>query len=578
MIGPSSGAAGDMAEGQCQAVPSKRKVFDDLDIDSFCEEVCQTSRKRYLQELETPVELIASNEIIANTTLFSPMSAEDAIEESPVARLEVLLVNGTNCTWTTVSELEQQQQQQQQNLELPTSSSSTSSSSSSSSTSSSVSCVERQRQYAFQEAYVVEQTHYVEPTVSVNYWEPVAEPATSIVTAGVQQQNKDTASDHHNHHHHHQHQHQHQQQQQFEDQENGNLSWLLDFKLDSFIEAADDRSTAGSVALKDNHCGNKSKLNGRPHGSNYTGDVRRGHSNHDSSSAYRQDSNHTTYLANGTDNRNLPPSRANGGPKKPPFTYTELIEHALQERGELTVSAIYQWISEHFPYYKSNDDRWKNSVRHNLSINPHFRKGSKAPHGAGHLWAIANRNDCSPRPLAVNGLTIPTRQTVKQDSNESGRNGNIVSEIIAMDEVEAATASITQQNSEEETDVLNSVTLEHSAEQILNGIKREVEVQYLVPMMVSSGDHDANQQSQQPTQTELQCSFKESDFLNPVSKEVVAEECGLISEGYLVTDLNPNTLGLNVVDPEIIGSENLFGEELSFQFYELTSPSQLQSA
>lgn len=63
-----------------------------------------------------------------------------------------------------------------------------------------------------------------------------------------------------------------------------------------------------------------------------------------------------------------------------------------------------------------------------------------------------------------------------------------------------------------------------------------------------------------------------------MSKEVVAEECGLVSEGYLVTDLNPNSLGLNVVDPEIIGSENLFGEELSFQFYELTSPSQLQSA
>lgn len=63
-----------------------------------------------------------------------------------------------------------------------------------------------------------------------------------------------------------------------------------------------------------------------------------------------------------------------------------------------------------------------------------------------------------------------------------------------------------------------------------------------------------------------------------MSKEVVAEECGLISEGYLVTDLNPNALGLNVVDPELIGSENLFGEELSFQFYELTSPSQLQSA
>lgn len=49
--------------------------------------------------------------------------------------------------------------------------------------------------------------------------------------------------------------------------------------------------------------------------------------------------------------------------------------------------------SEHFPFYKQNDDRWKNSVRHNLSINPHFRKGSKAVHGAGHLWTIAQKDD-----------------------------------------------------------------------------------------------------------------------------------------------------------------------------------------
>lgn len=33
------------------------------------------------------------------------------------------------------------------------------------------------------------------------------------------------------------------------------------------------------------------------------------------------------------------------GARKPPFTYTELIEHALREKGELTVSGIYQWIS-----------------------------------------------------------------------------------------------------------------------------------------------------------------------------------------------------------------------------------------
>lgn len=80
-----------------------------------------------------------------------------------------------------------------------------------------------------------------------------------------------------------------------------------------------------------------------------------------------------------------------------------------------------------------------------------------------------------------------------------------------MDEVEAATASIAQPNSEEDADdILNSVTLEHSAEQILNGIKREVEVQYLVPMMVTNNDSETNQQNQQTTQAELQCPFKES--------------------------------------------------------------------
>lgn len=47
---------------------------------------------------------------------------------------------------------------------------------------------------------------------------------------------------------------------------------------------------------------------------------------------------------------------------------------------------------ETFPYYKSWDDRWKNSVRHNLSINPYFRKGTKARQGSGHLWTV-NKSD-----------------------------------------------------------------------------------------------------------------------------------------------------------------------------------------
>lgn len=78
-----------------------------------------------------------------------------------------------------------------------------------------------------------------------------------------------------------------------------------------------------------------------------------------------------------------------------------------------------------------------------------------------------------------------------------------------IDEVEAATASITQQPSEEETEsIVNSVTLEHCAEQILSGIKKEVEVQYLVPMMMSNNENDSTQTGQ-ATQ-ELHFPVKES--------------------------------------------------------------------
>lgn len=76
-----------------------------------------------------------------------------------------------------------------------------------------------------------------------------------------------------------------------------------------------------------------------------------------------------------------------------------LIQKKNNQRHLHNYITLFVFISEHFPYYKSNDDRWKNSVRHNLSINPHFRKGSKAPHGAGHLWAIASQEEGKPRHL-----------------------------------------------------------------------------------------------------------------------------------------------------------------------------------
>ena len=43
---------------------------------------------------------------------------------------------------------------------------------------------------------------------------------------------------------------------------------------------------------------------------------------------------------------------------KPPYTYTELIEQALSEKGPLTVAEIYRWIS--WVSSRSNSFRWQN--------------------------------------------------------------------------------------------------------------------------------------------------------------------------------------------------------------------------
>ena len=77
---------------------------------------------------------------------------------------------------------------------------------------------------------------------------------------------------------------------------------------------------------------------------------------------------------------------------KPNYTYTDLITLALRDKTSLTVSEIYQWITDNFPYYKAEDDRWKNSVRHNLSMNPNFRKGGRAKQGTGHVWVLADQS------------------------------------------------------------------------------------------------------------------------------------------------------------------------------------------
>merc|ERR1711872_178244 len=63
--------------------------------------------------------------------------------------------------------------------------------------------------------------------------------------------------------------------------------------------------------------------------------------------------------------------------EKPKYTYRELITLALADKTCLTLSNIYSWISKFFPFYSASDEKWKNSIRHNLSLYPEFVKGKR---------------------------------------------------------------------------------------------------------------------------------------------------------------------------------------------------------
>ncbi|KAK7470930.1 hypothetical protein VKT23_002346 [Stygiomarasmius scandens] len=102
---------------------------------------------------------------------------------------------------------------------------------------------------------------------------------------------------------------------------------------------------------------------------------------------------------------------------KPFYPYSTLIRYAIKgsPNQKLLLEDIYYAIESRFPYFRTAPSGWKNSVRHNLSLNPCFEKVPRplTDRGKGSYWTVNDNVD--PR-------TGVHRVRKKKTKNGKGRN------------------------------------------------------------------------------------------------------------------------------------------------------------
>lgn len=118
---------------------------------------------------------------------------------------------------------------------------------------------------------------------------------------------------------------------------------------------------------------------------------------------------------------------------KPNYSYASLIAQAILSSAEkkMTLNNIYNWIVNHYPYYRNQSNGWQNSIRHNLSLNKCFKKIPRTSNepGKGAFWSIDKdyitdfNNGTLKKRKSPNNEDCFERTLIKDDSSKIKHTG-----------------------------------------------------------------------------------------------------------------------------------------------------------
>ncbi|XP_075944813.1 forkhead box protein Q1b [Anarhichas minor] len=114
---------------------------------------------------------------------------------------------------------------------------------------------------------------------------------------------------------------------------------------------------------------------------------------------------------------------------KPPYSYIALIAMAIRESssGRLTLAEINDYLMKKFPFFRGTYTGWRNSVRHNLSLNDCFLKvlrDPSRPWGKDNYWMLNPHSEYT----FADGVFRRRRKRIAKRSAKERESPDILSE------------------------------------------------------------------------------------------------------------------------------------------------------